>query len=67
VLGVVVGVLLTVGYLDAGDSKLAGLVIQSVADYKGWLQDMAERLPDEEVKECRCLEVEYFIMRTALV
>jgi hypothetical protein len=37
------------------------------ADYKGWLQDMVGGLPEEEVRECRCLEVEYFIMRTALV
>lgn len=47
--------------------KLAGLGIQVVADYKGWLKDVVERLPEEEARECRCLEVEYFIMRTALV
>lgn len=41
--------------------------MQMAADYKGWLQDMVQRLPEEEVRECRCLEVEYFIMRTALV
>ncbi|GAB1313483.1 sporulation-specific protein 22 [Madurella fahalii] len=52
--------------VDASESKLAGLVIQAVADYKGWLQDMADGLPEEEVTECRCLEVEYFIMRTAM-
>jgi hypothetical protein len=28
---------------------------------------MAKSLPEEEARECRCLEVEYFIMRTALV
>lgn len=43
------------------------MVIQTVADYKGWMQDMVDKLPEGEVKECRCLEVEYFIMRTALV
>jgi hypothetical protein len=41
--------------------------MQLVADYKGWLQKMTESLPEEEARECRCLEVEYFIMRTALV
>lgn len=41
--------------------------MQLAADYKVWLQNMVEGLPDEEVKECRCLEMEYFIMRTALV
>ncbi|KAL2024147.1 hypothetical protein VTK56DRAFT_9927 [Thermocarpiscus australiensis] len=52
--------------IDAEEFKLAGLVMQMTADYKGWLQDMAGSLPEEEVRECRCLEVEYFIMRTAL-
>ncbi|KAL2263859.1 hypothetical protein VTK26DRAFT_4655 [Humicola hyalothermophila] len=52
--------------IDAEELKLAGLVVQMVADYKGWLKDVLERVPDEEAKECRCLEVEYFIMRTAL-
>lgn len=41
--------------------------MQMAADYKAWLQDMVGGLPEEEVAECRCLEVEYFIMRTALV
>ncbi|KAK4242198.1 meiosis protein SPO22/ZIP4 like-domain-containing protein [Achaetomium macrosporum] len=41
-------------------------VMQMAADYKGWLQDVVGTLPEEEVRECRCLEVEYFIMRTAL-
>ena len=38
-----------------------------MADYKTWLHDAAQKLPEEEVAECRCLEVEYFIMRTAMV
>ncbi|KAK4133190.1 SPO22-domain-containing protein [Trichocladium antarcticum] len=52
--------------IDAGETKLAGPVVQMAADYKGWLQDMVGALPEEEARECRCLEVEYFIMRTAL-
>ncbi|KAL2135925.1 hypothetical protein VTI74DRAFT_6308 [Chaetomium olivicolor] len=52
--------------IDAGEAKLAAQVIAVVTDYKKWLQDMEGRLPEEEVRECRCLEVEYFIMRTAL-
>ncbi|SPQ20408.1 14822ea5-0490-4dac-a6c0-22cd1d76eaed [Thermothielavioides terrestris] len=54
------------GGKNAGEAALASPVLQVVADYKGWLQDVVERIPEEEVKECRCLEVEYFIMRTAL-
>jgi hypothetical protein len=41
--------------------------MQLAADHKTWLQTMAKSLPEEEARECRCLEVEYFIMRTALV
>ncbi|KAL2265293.1 hypothetical protein VTJ83DRAFT_6393 [Remersonia thermophila] len=51
---------------DARELALASPVMQLAADYKSWLQDMAQKLPEDEVKECRCLEVEYFIMRTAL-
>jgi hypothetical protein len=52
---------------DSGEVRLAVQVMQMAADYKGWLQDMVSSLPEDEVRECRCLEVEYFIMRTALV
>lgn len=53
--------------VDAGEVELAAPVMQLAADHKTWLQSMAKNLPEEEAKECRCLEVEYFIMRTALV
>ena len=53
--------------VDAGEVELAGKVVQTTTDYKGWLQTMAKGLPEEEVRECQCLEVEYFTMRTALV
>ncbi|KAL2160174.1 hypothetical protein VTH06DRAFT_1830 [Thermothelomyces fergusii] len=52
--------------VDARELKLAGQVVQATADYKEWLQDMSRNLPDDEVRECQCLEVEYFIMRTAM-
>lgn len=44
--------------------------MQLVADYKGVLQDLQDgggELDEEEVKERNCLEMEYFILRTALV
>ncbi|KAK4120894.1 SPO22-domain-containing protein [Parathielavia appendiculata] len=47
-------------------AKLAGMVGQTVADYKEWLKTLANDLPKEEARECQCLEVEYFIMRTAM-
>ncbi|KAL2175363.1 meiosis protein SPO22/ZIP4 like-domain-containing protein [Thermothelomyces heterothallicus CBS 202.75] len=46
--------------------KIAGQVVQTTTDYKEWLQDMSKTLPDDEARECQCLEVEYFIMRTAM-
>ncbi|KAL1836750.1 hypothetical protein VTJ49DRAFT_4709 [Mycothermus thermophilus] len=52
--------------VNAGEATLASPVMQLAADYKNWLQNMAKKLPEDEAKECRCLEVEYFIMRTAL-
>ncbi|KAG7285410.1 hypothetical protein NEMBOFW57_010037 [Staphylotrichum longicolle] len=50
----------------AGEVELAAPVMQLAANHKTWLQTMAKDLPEDEAKECRCLEVEYFIMRTAL-
>ena len=41
--------------------------MQLAADHKAWLHEMAKSLPEEEARECQCLEVEYFIMRTAMV
>ena len=52
---------------DAGEVKLAAPVMQLAADHKAWLHEMAKSLPEEEARECQCLEVEYFIMRTAMV
>ncbi|KAH6613486.1 meiosis protein SPO22/ZIP4 like-domain-containing protein [Chaetomium tenue] len=46
--------------------ELAGKAVQTTTDYKGWLQNMSKDLPEEETRECQCLEVEYFIMRTAM-
>jgi hypothetical protein len=43
------------------------MVVQTVADYKEWLRTIADSIPEEEATECRCLEVEYFILRTAMV
>ncbi|KAL2171836.1 hypothetical protein VTG60DRAFT_1533 [Thermothelomyces hinnuleus] len=53
-------------YVDARELKMAGQVVQTTTDYKEWLQGMSENLPDDEVRECQCLEVEYFTMRTAM-
>ncbi|KAK4101092.1 SPO22-domain-containing protein [Parathielavia hyrcaniae] len=52
--------------VDSGEVKLAGMVVQTVADYKEWLKTSADNLPEEEARECQCLELEYFIMRTAM-
>ena len=41
--------------------------MQLAADFKSWLHTMAKNLPEEEARACQCLEVEYFIMRTAMV
>ncbi len=54
-------------WTDAGEAKLAAPVMQLAADHKAWLHEMAKGLPEEEARECQCLEVEYFIMRTAMV
>lgn len=53
--------------LESSEFELATGVLQKAADYKSCLQDLVPTLPKEEVDECNCLEVEYFIMRTALV
>ena len=44
--------------------------MQVVADHKGVLQGLQDEgggLDEEEIKERNCLEMEYFILRTALV
>lgn len=66
------GVFLKVGnrsltFADAGEIKLATPVMQLAADHNAWLRNAARNLPEEEARECQCLEMEYFIMRTALV
>ncbi|KAM7204837.1 Meiosis protein SPO22/ZIP4 like domain containing protein [Rhypophila sp. PSN 637] len=64
------------------DTKLATMVMEIAAESKGVLQDFQgscgknsgkekeghgkAALGEEEVNECNCLEVEYFILRTAL-
>ncbi|KAM7220206.1 Meiosis protein SPO22/ZIP4 like domain containing protein [Rhypophila decipiens] len=64
------------------DTKLATMVMEIAAECKGVLQDFQQSsgkqsgkekegfgkasLDEEEVNECNCLEVEYFILRTAL-
>ena len=52
---------------ESSEFELATGVLQKAADYKGPLQDLASTLPKEEVDESNSLEVEYFIIRTALV
>lgn len=52
--------------VESSEFELATGVLQKAADYKSRLQDLVPTLPKEEVDECNCLEVEYFIMRTAL-
>ena len=52
---------------DAKNLELVKPVMEMASDFKSCLQDLAPRLEKEEIKECNCLEVEYFIIRTALV
>ncbi|KAK3320643.1 meiosis protein SPO22/ZIP4 like-domain-containing protein [Cercophora scortea] len=52
--------------IDSSEHGLATPVLQTAADYKGSLQDIVSALPENVVKECNRLEVEYFIVRTAL-
>lgn len=55
---------------EAGDLRLATSVLQKVGDYKGLLQEGGggrEGVAPEEVEEGNCLDVEYFVVRTALV
>ena len=53
--------------LHASDPKLATAILQTAAEYKAILQDLAGALPQEEQDEYNRLEAEYFILRTALV
>jgi len=55
------------GCIDGKELKLTGLVLQKATDYKGILQDLVPHLSQEEMDEQSCLEVEYFILRTATV
>lgn len=55
---------------EAGDLRLATSVLQKVGDYKGLLNEGGggrEGMTPEEIQEGRCLDVEYFVVRTALV
>jgi hypothetical protein len=52
---------------DAGEVELATRVMQVSTDYKVGLHNKAAGLPEEDARECYCLEVEYLIMRTSLV
>ncbi|KAK3314620.1 meiosis protein SPO22/ZIP4 like-domain-containing protein [Apodospora peruviana] len=50
-----------------GDTVLAGAVLGTAGEYKSRLQDFGEEgLTEREKGERRCLEVEYFIIRTVL-
>ncbi|KAK4204676.1 meiosis protein SPO22/ZIP4 like-domain-containing protein, partial [Triangularia verruculosa] len=61
------GLKITRDLVASKQTKLAGNALQIVADHKGHLQDMGqEGWLEEEVNEANCLEVEYFIWRTAL-
>ncbi|KAK0704841.1 meiosis protein SPO22/ZIP4 like-domain-containing protein [Lasiosphaeris hirsuta] len=52
--------------IDGSESELATPILTKAAEYKGVLQDLTPRLAQEDVDEANCLEVEYFIVRTAL-
>lgn len=52
--------------IDGSESELATPILMKAAEYKGTLQDLAPSLVEEDVDEANCLEVEYFIVRTAL-
>ncbi|KAK1761225.1 meiosis protein SPO22/ZIP4 like-domain-containing protein [Echria macrotheca] len=52
--------------LGAKELDLAVSALQKAADYKGVLQDVAPKMDKKQVEEGKCLEVEYFTMRTAL-
>ncbi|KAK0674422.1 meiosis protein SPO22/ZIP4 like-domain-containing protein [Cercophora samala] len=61
------GLKITRDLVGAKETKLAGNALQIVADHKSHLQDLGqEGWMEEEVEEANCLEVEYFIWRTAL-
>ncbi|KAI1866259.1 uncharacterized protein JN550_007647 [Neoarthrinium moseri] len=49
-----------------GELECALLTLQKAADYNGLLQGQRHGMPDDEVVACKRLEVEYFILRTAL-
>ncbi|KAK4189851.1 meiosis protein SPO22/ZIP4 like-domain-containing protein [Podospora australis] len=75
VVGVVkLGLKVVRGCIEEKDTKLAGMALQLVADYKGVLQDLATAMGAgpgsvqevEEKNETQCFEVEYFILRTAV-
>ncbi|KAK0634593.1 meiosis protein SPO22/ZIP4 like-domain-containing protein [Bombardia bombarda] len=52
--------------IDSSEPALATALLQTAADYKAQLQNIASSLPSDEMNEYNCLEVEYFTVRTAL-
>ncbi|KAK0732676.1 meiosis protein SPO22/ZIP4 like-domain-containing protein [Apiosordaria backusii] len=61
------GLKITRDLVGQKETKLAGNALQLVADHKTHLQDLGqEGWTEEEINEANCLEVEYFIWRTAL-
>ncbi|KAK0626986.1 meiosis protein SPO22/ZIP4 like-domain-containing protein [Immersiella caudata] len=52
--------------IEEKEPRLASSVLAKAADYKGLLQDGAGKMTKEEIAECNCFEVEYFIIRTGL-
>ncbi|KAK4655881.1 sporulation-specific protein 22 [Podospora pseudocomata] len=61
------GLKITRDLVGTKETKLSGNALQIVADHKTHLQDLGrEGWMEEEVSEVNCLEVEYFIWRTAL-
>ena len=55
------------GVEDGKETSMATGLLQKAADFKGSLQDLSTVLTEDDVEECTRLEVEYFILRTALV
>ncbi|KAK0652121.1 meiosis protein SPO22/ZIP4 like-domain-containing protein [Cercophora newfieldiana] len=52
--------------IEEKEPGLATTLLLKAAEFKGVLQDMGGAMGRDEVAECNCLEVEYFIIRTGL-
>ncbi len=52
---------------DEGDLELASVALRKAADYSGRLHCLSDSMPDDEANECKRLETDYLVQRTAVV